>query len=127
MRATSLQPHDRAVRRGAQDDVAEFLLRHEPALRAHRVGEFLAGRAGPAADLAGRVDGVLAVDGADDLRDGDVELGQLVGLHPDAHGILPGAEDRAPGDARHPAQRVAEVDVGVVGQKLGVAACLWAN
>lgn len=89
-------------------------------MRANRVGEFLAGRAWPASELAGRINRILAADRADDFRDGDIELGQLVGLYPNAHRILPGAEDLHLRYARHPAQRVAEVDVGVVGEEVRV-------
>ena len=58
---------DGAVGVGADDDVAELLGRHQAALRAHRVGELLAGGCGLAADLAGGIDVVLGLDGADDL------------------------------------------------------------
>ena len=53
-----------------------------------------------AADLAGGVDGVLRLDRGDDLRNGDAELRQLVGLHPEAHGVLAGAENLHAADAR---------------------------
>ena len=115
------QAHHRPVRRGAENDAAKFVLRREPALGEHGVSEFLSGRGGTAANFAGRIDGVLAVDGVDDLRDGDIEFGQLVGFHPNSHGVLPGAENRHLRNARHPAQRVAQVDIGVVGEKLGAA------
>ena len=66
--------------------------RDQPALRAHRVGELLPLRHRLAADLSGRVDLVLFLDGRDDLGDGDAEFGELVRLHPDAHGVLARAE-----------------------------------
>ena len=62
------QAHDRAVGVRAHDDVAELLRRLQPAVRAHRVGHLLAGRAGPRADLAGRVDGALLLDRAREVR-----------------------------------------------------------
>src|SRR5439155_10057381 len=96
-----LQPHDRTIRSGTEDEVAKLLLRREPSLRANGVSELLAGRCGTAADFAGRVDGVLTADRVDNLRDGDVEFGQLVRLHPDSHRILPGAKDRHLRNARH--------------------------
>ena len=63
-----LQAHDRAVRVRAHDDLAELLRRLEPSLRADRVGHLLAGRRRLGADLAGRVDGALLLDGAVDVR-----------------------------------------------------------
>ena len=99
----------------------EFLGRDQPALRAHRVGELLARGSGLAADLAGRVHGVLLLDGVDDFRNRDPQLRQLVGLYPDAHRILARAEHRTRPDAGH-AQSAGHsmIDVGVVGQKMRV-------
>ena len=115
------QAHHRPIRRGAENDVAKLLLRREPALGEHGVGEFLSGRRGTPANFAGWIDGILAVDGANDLRHGDIEFGQLVWFDPNPHGILTGAKNRHLRNARHPAQRVAQIDIGVVGQKLGAA------
>jgi hypothetical protein len=75
----------------------------------------------PAAELAGRVYVVLTTDRVDDLRDRDIELGQLIRFYPNPHRILPGTEDLHLRYARHAAEGVAEVDVGVIGQKLRVA------
>ncbi len=69
------QPHQRPVRIGAQDDFTKLLLRLQAALRAHRISEFLSRRHWMAADAPGRVDGVLVVHGANDLRNGDVQRG----------------------------------------------------
>ena len=103
---------------GAEDDAAKLLFRREPALRARGVSEFFARAAlGRPADFARGIDGILTVDSTNDFRDGDIEFGQLIRLHPNPHGILPGAENRHLGNARHPAQRVAQVDVGVIRQK----------
>ena len=122
-----LQPHHRAVRILAHDDVAEFLLGDQPALGGDRVGEFLALGRGRPADLAGGIDGVLRVDGVDEVVDRDVELGQLVGLDPEAHGVLAGAEHLHVGDAFQPGDLVHQVDVGVVGQEGGVVGAARAS
>ena len=79
---------------------------------------------GLAADLAGRVHRVLRLDGVDDVGDGDAQLRQLVGLYPEPHGILPGAENLRLADAVRARDGIIEVDVGVVGQKLGIASAV---
>ena len=82
MRATSLSRTMEPSGFGAEHDVAELLLGLEAALGAHGVGELLPRRHRLAADLAGGVHGVLRLDGVDDLRDGDAQLGQLVRAAP---------------------------------------------
>src|SRR5207247_10521831 len=101
------------------------LLRSEPQLSRNRVSDLLPGRAGASADLSVRVDSILTVDRVDDLRDGDIELGQLIGLYPDSHGVLAGAENLHLGNTLHTAERVAEVDIRVVGQELRVMRNFW--
>ena len=65
-----------------------------------------------------------ALDRADDLRHRDAELGQLIGLDPQPHRILAGAEYLHAADARHARELVVEIDVGVVGQKLRVVSAV---
>ena len=81
----------------ANHDLSEFFRRGEPALRAHRVGELLPWWNRFAAHLSGGIDGVLRLDRGDDLGDRDAQLGQLVRLDPQPHGVLARAEhlDRA--------------------------------
>ena len=74
--------HDRAVDVGAHDDVAELLLVGQPALGSHRIGELLARRHRLAADLTGRIHGVLLLQRIEDLVHRDAELGQRVGVRP---------------------------------------------
>ena len=83
-----LESHEGPVRLRSNDDFAEFLLTLQSALGTDRIGELLPRGHRLRADLAGRVHGVLRLDGVDDLRNGDVELGELVGLHPETYGIL---------------------------------------
>ena len=90
---------------------------NQPALRAHRVGELLPGRNRLASDLTRRIHVVLRLQRLHDLRNRDVQLRQLIRLHPDAHRVLPRAENliwRYPGHAR---QFVHQVDVGVIRQE----------
>ena len=112
-----LEPHDGTVGILPHDDVAKLLFGDEPALGGDRVGEFLPlGRGGPA-DLPGGIDRVLGIDRVDEVVDRDIELGQLIGLHPEAHGVLARAEDLDVGHAFQLGDLVHEVDVGVVGQE----------
>ena len=100
------QADQRAVRISPEDDLFKLLRTLQPALGSDGVGVFLAfgGRLRP--HLARGVDGVLLLDSVDNLRDGDIELGQLVRLDPEAHGILAGPEDGDTGDAGHPGHLV---------------------
>ena len=110
-------PYDRSVDVGAHDDVAEFLLGGEASLRAHRVGELLPRGHRLAADLAGRVHRVLLLQRVEDLAHRDAELGERVGVDPEAHGVVSGAEDTDLTDAGHARHRVVDVDVRVVGEE----------
>jgi len=109
--------HDRAVWVGAQHDAAELLGALQATLRAHRVGELLAPRNRLGTNRSGRIDGVLRIDGVDDLRDRDVQLGQLVGLDPQPHRILAGTEDGDAGDSLDPRHLVIDIDIGIVGEE----------
>ena len=90
----------------------------------HRVSELLSGRRRATGDLARRVDGVLTTHGINDFRDGNIQLGELVGLHPDSHGVLASAENRHLRNTVHTTEGVAQVNVGVVGQELCVPRAL---
>ncbi len=74
--------------------------------------------------LPGRVDGALLLDGLGQIRHGEAELREHVRLHPDAHGVVGGAEDEHLADAGHAQQRVDEVDVRVVPEEQRVARLL---
>ncbi len=80
------QADNRSVRVGPDNDLAEFLLGDEAALGANRISKFLPRRDRLSADLPGRIDRILLLDGIDDLRDGDAEFCQGIGLDPDAYG-----------------------------------------
>ena len=108
---------NRAVGIGAKNDVAEFLGRDQPALRAHRVGELLALRNRLAADLPCRVHVVLCLDCRDDVTRRYAKLGQLVWIHPDAHRIL-AAEDLHARNTLHAGKLVLKIDDGVIGQEI---------
>ena len=115
-----LQAHNRTVRVGPHDDLAELLRRLEPPLRPHRIGHLLPLRGGLGADLAGGVHAALLLNGRVDVAHRDPELGQHIRPDPDAHRIIAGAEDQDLADARYAVESVVDVDRGVVGQKEGV-------
>ncbi len=108
---------NRAIRIGAQHDATEVLLALQPPLGAYRVGELLTLRHRFGPDGPCGIDRVLRVDRVDDLRDRYVELGQLVGLDPQPHRILAGAEHGDAGDALDPRHLVVDVDVRIIGEE----------
>ena len=110
-------PDHARLRSFADDDLLELLRRSKAALRADGVGERLSLWNRFAADLSRGIDSVLRLERGDNLRDGNLELRQLVGPHPQAHGILSGAEDLNRADSLHARQRIGQVDIGVVRQE----------
>ena len=80
-----------------------------------------------AAHLARRIHGVLRLNRGDDLGHRDAELGKLIRLHPQAHGVLARAEHLHVADAGHARQLIVQVDVGIVGQELAVVGAVAAN
>ena len=115
-----LEAEKGTIRIGPHHDVAELLGRGEITLADDGVGKFLPGGDRLGADFSHGIDAVLLFDRVDDFLRGDVELGQLVGGDPDAHGVLACAEDGDIRNSGEPRQLVVQVDVGVVGEKKGV-------
>ena len=77
-----------------------------------------------AAHLTGRVHRVLRLDGVGNVGDGDAQLRQLIGLHPQPHRILADAEDLGLAHAVQARDRVLEVDVGIVGQEVRIVSAM---
>ena len=111
------QAQQRAVRIGADDDLAELLPARQAAGRADGVGELLAGRRRFAADLSGGIHRVLRAQGVDDVGNRHAELRQLVGLHPEPHRVLARAEDLDVGNAGNARDLVDQIDVRVIGEE----------
>src|SRR5207248_2209871 len=82
------EPYGRAVGIEAHDDVAELLGRDQAPLCPHGVGELLPLRRRLPAELAGRVYRVLLLDGTLQVGHRQAEPGDLIGLDPDAHGVV---------------------------------------
>src|SRR6185437_1134646 len=82
-----------AVRRIHLDyDVLELPRIVEPALEVERVLKVLALRRGRRADLAGRHFLALLLNDLDDVLGRQPPRLQEIGVEPDAHGVLPGAQ-----------------------------------
>ncbi len=110
----------RAVRVGPEDDVAEFLIVEQPALRLDRVGVLGAAGGRRTADLTGRGQLVLRVDRVDDVGDGEAEAPDPIGTQPDPHRVVAAAEQVDLADARNARDRVVDVDRRVVRQEVVV-------
>jgi hypothetical protein len=92
-------PRHVAIVAGLDDDVLELARILQPSVDVERVLESLARRRRRAADLSGGDLLALLLDGLDHVLRNQVARLQLVGIEPDAHGILAGAEDRDIADA----------------------------
>ena len=104
----------------AHDDVLELLSRDQAARSADGIGEQLVLRRRRGANFAGGGLEILLLHGRNDVRRGQAELGQLIGLEPDPHAIVGPAEKIHLRDPRDPQQLVAQVDAAVVDEEIGV-------
>ena len=109
----------------ANHDLAELVGGCETPLRSHGVGELLPWGDRFTAHLPGGIHRVLCLNGAHYFGDCDSQLGKLIRLHPQPHGILPGAKNLYTADAAQAGQLVVEIDVGVVREKLRVVGPIW--
>ena len=119
-----LDPDDRAVAIGADDDVGKLLLGHQTPGSPDCEGHLLSGRDRFGTGLPGGIDGILLIDRVIDLLGRDVEVCELRRIKPQAHGILPRAEDSNTRDTSETGQGVDDVDVGIVGEEDGVVAVI---
>src|SRR5262249_30606588 len=106
------------------NDVPELLVRGQPALGVQ--DELIGLPAGHRllADVAGGHIDVLVPDGLDHLAGCQVQRRQLLRVEPDAHAVLPLAEERHQADAGQARQLVEDVDLGVVAQAERVPAAV---
>ena len=119
-----LQAHNCPGGGFAHNNFSEFLGGCQPALGSDGIGILLAFRNGFAAHLTCRVYGVLRLDCRDNLRHGDGQLGQLVGLDPQPHGILARTENLDASDAVGASKLIGQVDVGVVGKEARIVSAI---
>ena len=59
-----------------------------------------------------------------DLRHCDAEFRELIGLHPQAHGVLTGAEYIDLSDTRRASERINMIDIRIVSEELRVVAAV---
>ena len=112
-----LQAHDRAIRIRAHGNLAELFGCLQAALGAHHVSLLFALWRGFSADLSRRIDRALLLHGARNVGNGQSELGEQVGLDPDAHGVIARPEEADFANARYAVERIVDIDVGVVRQE----------
>ena len=79
------------------------------------------------AELAGGDLLVLLLDGTDDILRRQRARVELVGVEPEAHRILAGAEDIDIADARHARQFILQMNRRVIGEIEGIVARIRAN
>jgi hypothetical protein len=104
----------RAVGVDAEDDGGELVGGLQAGLGGDRGVELLAGDGRDAAELAGGDLGVLGLDRGADVEGGEAVGGELVGVEPDAHGVL-GAEGLDLADAGDAGDRVLQGRDDIVG------------
>ena len=100
-----------------EDDVVELLGIGEAADDADGDLKVLLGVGGRLAELAGGDFDVLLGESVGDVEGGEAAGGEPGGIEPDAHGVLALAEDDDVADAGDALERVADVDVEVVGDE----------
>ena len=67
---------------------------------------------------------VLLFDRGDDVRRGQTEFGQLIGLDPNSHAIVSTTEKVHLRDPGNPQQLVAQIDAAVVDEEVGIIGVL---
>ncbi len=114
----------RAVRIGAHDDVLEFAHIGKAALGGDRVHQLLVAAVRRLPDLAGGELRVLLGDRARQVAGRQPQLRQAVGLDPDAHRVILGAEDLHVGRAGDALQCVEHVQRDVIRDEQIAAAAI---
>ena len=106
------------------DDVLELLRIIEPALEVQGVLKILAFRRRRSADLARGDFLALLLDDVDDVLRRQAARLKQVRIHPYAHRVLPGADDRHVADAGEALKLVHHIDDGVVRQEQTIEAAV---
>ena len=106
---------DRPVGVGPHDDLLELVDRRQTALGRDRNRD-VDPPDRSLAEHAGRRFAVLVLEHRLQVLDRQPQVGQLVGLHPDAHGVVAAADVRHAAHAGHTAQQVEDVEGRIVRQ-----------
>ena len=122
MVATSRKRNLRAVGIGSHHHLAEFLGRFKAPGGLNRIGKLRTRRCRSPSDLAGGNQDILLLDRSLDIANGQIELGELVRLHPNAHGVFGEATPHHFRQAHtaNSRQFIDNIERGIVGQKLFV-------
>ena len=115
-----LDADDGAVGIGAQHDGGEFLRTRQPALGLDVDLDLLLAPGRRRADAAERGLDILARHRRDDVVRRHVELGEAIGVEPDAQRIVERTEQGCLADAFDPRQRIDDVDGRVVAEVDGI-------
>ena len=113
-----LDPYDRTVGIGPDNDIAELFDLREPAERGQLILERLIVRRRRLSELARGDIAVLLHDGIAHVRGGQAEIGQAGGIQPDPNRILVEPEVVDLGYPRDPRDRIDQMDIRVVLQKI---------
>ena len=106
-----------AVRIGPQHDPAELFRRRQRALGLNIHLELLVVADRPRADATDRRLNVLGLDRVDHVGRRQAEVGQALGVEPDAHGVVELAEQQGLADARDAGQLIENVQRRIAGDE----------
>src|SRR5215217_2844962 len=115
-----LDPDNGSGTRLTNDDVFEFFRRDQTAGRAESFSELLILRCRRSANFSRGSLKVLLFDGANDVGRREPQLGEAIGFDPDAHAVVGAAKEIDLRDTRNAKDLIAQVDAGVVNQKVCV-------
>ena len=116
------QAGDFTILPGLDDDIAEFLLVLQAALRVERHLQCDVRGVRRAADGAGRSLDVLGLNLTGDIARRQTKLGDLLRIEPDAHCVIAGAPDLHLTDAANAGEAVLHIEHAEVAQVGGVVA-----
>ena len=117
------EARDLATVAGLHHDLAELLGLEQAAEGVDRVLELDALRHRRLADAAGGHLHVLLAERLQHVAGGHVARGELLGIEPDAHAVVAGAEELGVADAGQTRQRVLHLDGGEVAEDRGRRGC----
>src|SRR5215203_5858051 len=115
-----LDPDNGSSARLTNDDVFEFFRCDQTAGRAESFSELLILRRRRSANFSRGSLKVLLFDGANDVGRREPQLGEAIGFDPDAHAVVSAAKEIDLGNTRNAKDLIAQVDAGVVDQKVCV-------
>ena len=107
----------RTVRIRADDNPAELFGIDQTSLSTNRVRHLRSRHRRIAADLAGRIDGILLIQSIRQICNREPQFRKDLGFDPNAHRVIGCSEEQHLARAGDAQELIVDVDVGVVGQK----------